>query len=100
MRARETGAALPGLVDPLARELTGLAPMAPQTTNQIHSIAEILATAFSTSALRRIQVEHTADSTGHCRGCRYPTSASPVWPCRLWEIGAESERISRAAGSS
>jgi hypothetical protein len=71
--------------------------MASTPSNQIHSIAEILATAYSASALRRILVEHTADATGHCRGCRYPTTAAPVWPCRLWEIGKETERLRRLA---
>jgi hypothetical protein len=71
--------------------------MAPTPSDQIRSIAEILATAYSSSALRRILVEHTADATGHCRGCRYPTTAAPVWPCRLWEIGKETERIRQLA---
>ncbi|MFC5993807.1 hypothetical protein ACFQE5_06220 [Pseudonocardia hispaniensis] len=67
--------------------------MAQQPTDQIRDIAEILAFTYSPAALRRILVEHTADSTGHCLGCQYPTKASPVWPCRLWEIAKESERI-------
>jgi hypothetical protein len=71
--------------------------MAPEPSDQIHSIAEILAVSYSATALRRILVEHTADATGHCRGCRSPTTAAPVWPCRLWEIGKETERIRRDA---
>jgi hypothetical protein len=71
--------------------------MAREPSDQIRSIAEILAVAYSAAALRRILVEHTADATGHCRGCRSPTTAAPVWPCRLWEIGKETERIRRDA---
>ena len=73
-----------------------------EATDQINSIAEILAVAFPDAAVRRMLVEHTADATGHCRGCRSATSASPVWPCRLWEIGKESERLkhrSKSAGA-
>jgi hypothetical protein len=33
-----------------------------------------------------------------CRGCRLPTTVAPVWPCRLWEIGKEMERLRAAAG--
>ncbi|WP_219418280.1 hypothetical protein [Pseudonocardia nigra] len=72
-------------------------PAPRQPNDQIRSIAEILAFTFSAAELRQILDEHTADASGHCRGCRYPTTASPTWPCRLWEIGAESERIRRAA---
>jgi hypothetical protein len=73
--------------------------MAREPSDQIRSIAEILAVACSATALRRILVEHTADSTGHCRGCRFPTTAAPVWPCRLYEIGKETERIRRSGAS-
>lgn len=69
--------------------------MAREPSDQIRSIAEVLAVAYSATALRRILVEHTADATGHCRGCRFPTTAAPVWPCRLYEIGKETERIKR-----
>jgi hypothetical protein len=65
--------------------------------DQIRSIAEILASNYSTGALSQIFAEHTADTTGHCSGCRYPTTAAPVWPCRLWEIGKEIERIRNAS---
>lgn len=67
-------------------------------TDQIHDIAEILVVMSAPSAMNRILEEHTADSTGHCRGCRYPTTAPPVWPCRLWEIAEETTRIRNAAG--
>jgi hypothetical protein len=81
----------------LAHEPTGGVHVAEQSrSDQIQSIAEILAATYSAGALRRILVEHSADSTGHCRGCRYPTTAAPVWPCRLWEIGKETERIMSA----
>jgi hypothetical protein len=66
--------------------------------DQFNSLAEVLAMTFSTAAVRRILSEHTADETGHCRGCRYPTSATPVWPCRLWEIANEAERIRQTRG--
>jgi hypothetical protein len=72
-----------------------------ESTDQIHSIAEILAVAYPDAAVRQLLAEHIADASGHCSGCRSATSASPVWPCRLWEIGKESERLklrSRAAG--
>jgi hypothetical protein len=73
--------------------------MAREPSDQIRSIAEVLAVAYSATALRRILVEHTADATGHCRGCRFPTTAAPVWPCRLYEIGEETERIKRSRSS-
>jgi hypothetical protein len=68
-------------------------PSAREATNQIRSIAEVLAVTFASTELRRILDTHVADDTGHCRGCRYPTMAAPMWPCRLWEIGNEAERI-------
>jgi hypothetical protein len=73
--------------------------MAREPSDQICSIAEILAVAYSATALRRILVDHTADATGHCRGCRFPTTAAPVWPCRLYEIAKETERIRRSHAS-
>jgi hypothetical protein len=63
-----------------------------EMTDQIRSIAEVLAVMSSPNAVGRILDEHSADSTGHCRGCRYPTVAAPVWPCRLWEIAEEAHR--------
>ena len=71
--------------------------MVSEMTDQIHSIAALLAVSLSAAAVARILGEHTADSTGHCSGCRYPTTAAPVWPCRLWEIGNEARRIRAAA---
>lgn len=71
--------------------------MSGEPNDQIRSIAEVLAGVYSESALRRILVEHTADYSGHCRGCRYPTMAPPRWPCRLYEIGKETERLKRTA---
>ena len=76
-----------GVGDPMAREMA----------DQIHSIAELLAVSLSAAAVGRILGEHIADESGHCRGCKYPTTASPVWPCRLWEIGNEARRIHAAA---
>jgi hypothetical protein len=69
-----------------------------EPSDQIRSIAEVLSATFSASAVRHILTEHSADATGHCRGCRFPTTAAPVWPCRLWEIGKEMERL-REAGA-
>jgi hypothetical protein len=69
------------------------AAIAPRGSDQINSIAEVLAFAFSPLAVRRIVHDHAPDSTGHCSGCRFPTTAAPVWPCRLWEIATEAERI-------
>jgi hypothetical protein len=66
--------------------------MARETTDQIHSIAAELAILSSPTAVGRILHDHSADSTGHCRGCRYPTTAAPVWPCRLWEIADQTLR--------
>lgn len=66
--------------------------MARETTDQIHSIAAQLANLSSPTAVSRILHDHAADSTGHCRGCRYPTTAAPVWPCRLWEIAEQTRR--------
>jgi hypothetical protein len=68
--------------------------MASQVGDQIHSVAEVLADMLSAASVSRILEEHTADASGHCRGCRYPTTAQPVWPCRLWEIANETRQIS------
>ena len=61
--------------------------------DQTHSIAELLSASLSPAAVARILREHVADPTGHCRGCRFPTTASPVWPCRLWSIADEARRL-------
>jgi hypothetical protein len=29
---------------------------------------------------------HTADATGHCRGCQLPQAGLTRWPCTLWLI--------------
>jgi hypothetical protein len=84
----------------LARDVTGAVVLAGEPSDQIRSIAEVLAISYSTAALRRILAEHTADATGHCRGCRFPTTAAPVWPCRLYEIGKETERIRQDRAAS
>jgi hypothetical protein len=80
-----------------AAHVMGPPPVAREPSDQIHSIAEVLAATFTSSAVRHILAEHSPDATGHCRGCRLPTTVAPVWPCRLWEIGKEMERL-RAAG--
>ena len=85
-----------GSPDPAARVM-GAPPVAREPSDQIHSIAEVLAATLTSSAVRHILAEHSPDATGHCRGCRLPTTVAPVWPCRLWEIGKEMERL-RAAG--
>jgi hypothetical protein len=77
----------------------GADAMAGETTDHIRGIAEILAVMTSAAAVSQILRDHTADSTGHCRGCRYPTTAAPVWPCRLWEIADETTRIRSAAAN-
>jgi hypothetical protein len=76
----------------------GAPPVVRESSDQIRSIAEVLAATFTRSAVRHILAEHSADATGHCRGCRLPTTAAPVWPCRLWEIGKEMERLRAAIG--
>jgi hypothetical protein len=76
--------------------MTGSASTVYEPSDQIRSIAEVLSATFTASAVRHILTEHSPDPTGHCRGCRFPTTAAPVWPCRLWEIGNEMERL-RAA---
>ncbi len=72
-------------------------PPDPGPSDQIHSIAAVLASALPAAGVDRMLDDHVADSTGHCRGCRSPTTASPVWPCRIWEIGHETSRLRRAA---
>lgn len=64
-----------------------------ESSDQIRSIAEVLAASLTGSAVRHILAEHSPDATGRCRGCRLPTTVAPVWPCRLWEIGKEMERL-------
>lgn len=77
--------------------------MTSQPVNQVHGIARILA-AGDPAAWRRLQAEHTADSTGHCRSCGPHSGGSPVWPCTLRVIGDEAERLAggrmRRAGRS
>lgn len=70
--------------------------MSSRTMNQTQSIAELLAASLSPAAVAGILHEHVADPTGHCRGCRFPTTASPVWPCRLWGIADEARRLGSA----
>jgi hypothetical protein len=67
--------------------------MSSSSTNQKHSIAELLSASLSAAAVSRILQEHVADPTGHCRGCRFPTTATPVWPCRLWAIADQARRL-------
>jgi hypothetical protein len=67
--------------------------MSSRTMNQTHSIAELLSASLSPAAVAGILDEHVADPTGHCRGCRFPTTAPPVWPCRLWGIADEARRL-------
>ena len=59
-------------------------------------LAEVLAS-FMQVDVQRIMLEHTADASGHCRGCRFPTTTAPTWPCRLYAVAEESERLRRAA---
>jgi len=68
--------------------------------DHIHNVAEMMALLFSTSDVELLLGDHTADATGHCRGCLYPTTPPPVWPCRLWEIGNETRRIWGATTSA
>jgi hypothetical protein len=67
--------------------------------DQNHSIAELLSASLSPAAVSRILREHRADATGHCRGCRFPTTAAPVWPCRLWGIADGARRLQPGRGS-
>jgi hypothetical protein len=67
--------------------------MSSHPTNQKNSIAELLSASLSAAAVTRILREHVADPTGHCRGCRFPTTATPVWPCRLWAIADQARRL-------
>ncbi|WP_214403383.1 hypothetical protein [Pseudonocardia lacus] len=64
-----------------------------EATTTIRGIAEALAGSLSADAVGAILSEHVPDTTGHCGGCRFPTTASPVWPCRLWAIADELHRI-------
>jgi hypothetical protein len=66
--------------------------MTSHPTNQSTSIAELLSASLSPAAVNQILREHVADPSGHCRGCRFPTTAAPVWPCRLWAI-ADAARL-------
>ncbi|MCO1656161.1 hypothetical protein [Pseudonocardia humida] len=68
-------------------------PASGEPTTTIRGIAEALAGSLPDAAVDRILDEHAPDSTGHCRGCRFPTTASPVWPCRLWAIADELRRL-------
>jgi hypothetical protein len=71
-----------------------------ESFDQIDGIAEILAATYTPEAVRAILAEHMPDESGHCRGCRLPSTAAPVWPCRLYAIGKESDRIKRARAAS
>ncbi|HEY1968906.1 MAG TPA: hypothetical protein VGH89_13230 [Pseudonocardia sp.] len=41
----------------------------------------------------QVQSEHVSDSRGHCQECG-PTTH---WPCEVYEIAAEAERLSEPA---
>jgi hypothetical protein len=59
--------------------------MADMTPEQvITGVADILALHYPHiwQALRR---DHTPDSTGHCRACRWSAGAAR-WPCTLWIV--------------
>jgi hypothetical protein len=64
-----------------------------EPTTTIRGIAEALAGSLPDAAVGSILGEHVPDPSGHCRGCRFPTTASPVWPCRLWSIADELRRM-------
>lgn len=68
-------------------------PSSGEPTTTIRGIAEALAGSLPATAVDAILDEHVPDPTGHCRGCRFPTTASPVWPCRLWSIADELRRM-------
>jgi hypothetical protein len=68
-------------------------PMTRLAADQTHSIAELLSASLSPAAVAGILHAHVADPTGHCRGCRFPTTAPPVWPCRLWGIAEAARRL-------
>jgi len=68
-------------------------PASEDPTTTIRGIAEALAGSLSSAAVDRILAEHVPDPSGHCRGCRFPTTASPVWPCRLFAIADELRRL-------
>jgi hypothetical protein len=68
-------------------------PLSSQPTISIRSLAEVLTASLPPDAVAAILAEHVADPSGHCEGCRFPTTASPVWPCRLWAIADELRRM-------
>jgi hypothetical protein len=43
---------------------------------------------------RRIQADHVADSTGHCRDC-----GSAQWPCELYKLATEADRRCAPTGA-
>jgi hypothetical protein len=63
-----------------------------EPTDQVSGVARILP-AGDPCSWRRLQAEHVADRTGHCRSCRRYSPGSPVWPCRLRMIADEAERL-------
>jgi hypothetical protein len=73
-------------------------PASGEPTATIRGIAEALAGSLPAAAVGNILGEHVPDPSGHCRGCRFPTTASPVWPCRLWSIADELRRMRSTRG--
>jgi hypothetical protein len=54
--------------------------------------AEVLAR-YDPALWRRLLAEHVPDETGHCQSCRWPTRATPMWPCNLADVAYLASRM-------
>lgn len=59
----------------------------------IGAAAELLAHRGVPGIGEKLLTEHADDTTGHCRACYSSSGAFPVWPCNLWLIGSEVQRM-------
>lgn len=58
--------------------------------------AELLVRNGSPNVGALMMEEHSADASGHCRGCPHSDTPAPVFPCRLRLIGEAAEGLSHA----
>ncbi|MBV9314489.1 MAG: hypothetical protein JO100_12320 [Pseudonocardia sp.] len=58
-------------------------------------VAALLLVNNGPGAWKPLLERHVADQTGHCAGCRSPSSGAPVWPCMLWTIADAARHLAR-----
>ncbi len=75
---------------------------APNTKQRgpIGAAAELLAHRGVPGIGEKLLTEHADDTTGHCRACYSYLGVFPVWPCNLWLIGSEVQRMVTEDGAA